>query len=311
MAETPSVVAVVLNWNNYDDTAACLDSLADLAYSDLEVVLVDNGSTDGSSERLDAEFPDVDVLYTGENLGFGAGNNVGIRHARERGADYVWILNNDVLVPDADLLADLVAAMEADPTVGVLTPTVTAYPETDAVWFERGYLNPWTGNAGHEGFRNWYVDGHGGVPEPDDEGLLDNDYLPFCSALVRTDVFDAVGLYPEEYFLYYGDVNYSARIRRAGYRLATDTATEIYHRESASSDGPLSATLSYYLARNRWVFYRRSGDAVYPTFFLLFWWWLFVEGMYRCLHGEFESARALLEGTAAGIRGETGRGPYP
>jgi len=307
----PAVVGVVLNWNNYEDTVETVETLRTLDYDRFKILLVDNGSTDGSADRLAERFPDLDLVRTGENLGFGPGMNVGVEAALDRGADYVWALNNDVVVEDTDLLARLVDVAERRPDIGVLTPTVMGYPETDEVWFRRGYLNWTTGSAGHRGHRNWYVDGPRTELFPDRDGLVDDDYIPFCAALVRRDVFESVGLYPESYFLYYGDVAYGTRIRDAGYRLATDTRSRIYHKESASSGGPAGPTTSYYFARNRWQFAHAFDDRVSPLFPLLFCWWLAVELGYRAIHRDWPSAWALLEGAVAGVRGETGEGRYP
>src|SRR6266542_2816690 len=90
---TPRVVAVVLNWNLPQATLECLDSLRAVDYPDFEVLVVDNGSADGSQAAIEAARPDLPVLQTGANLGYAGGNNVGIEEAIRRGAEFVWILN--------------------------------------------------------------------------------------------------------------------------------------------------------------------------------------------------------------------------
>src|ERR1700756_3033913 len=92
------VFILLLNWNNWKDTNECLNSLERLDYDEWEVIVLDNGSTDGSVERIREKFPEVEIIQLKANLGFSAGNNAGIRVALERGAEYVWLLNNDTTV---------------------------------------------------------------------------------------------------------------------------------------------------------------------------------------------------------------------
>src|SRR4051812_28779275 len=115
-APMPQIAAVVLNWNNYQDSRDCLLSLQQATYPRLRVVLVDNGSSDGSGEQLAAEFPGADFMSNTTNLGFARGCNVGTRHALAHGADYVLLLNNDTVVT-AGFLEPAVATAEADPRV--------------------------------------------------------------------------------------------------------------------------------------------------------------------------------------------------
>lgn len=296
----PYVVISVVTWNNYADTKECLDSLLDMTYPNVDIVLVDNGSTDGSGTRLDEEFPSVDVIHTGENLGYAGGMNVGTREALDRGADYVWQLNNDVVVPEETLLTELVETMEANPDVGMLTPLVKEYPDTDTVWFWKGTLDWTTGNADHAA-----------TPASMPDGLVYNDYIPNCSLLFPAHVLETVGLLPEEYFLYFDDVEHAVRITAAGYELATDTSTEIYHKESKSSKGELGAMYSYYRSRNTVLFTRKFGERVsdfFPVYFLR---WLVEQVGIRTYYRRPGGIRGLLEGVVDGVRGTTGQARYP
>jgi GT2 family glycosyltransferase len=298
--DRPSVGVSVVTWNEYRDTAECLDSLLDLTYPNVEAVLVDNGSTDGSVERLEAEFPSVDVVHTGENLGYAGGMNVGTREVLDRGVDYVWQLNNDVVVPDESLLSDLVDTMEAHEDIGMLTPLVKEYPNTDTVWFWKGTLDWSTGNADHV--------------EPTDSlpgGLVENDYIPNCSLLFPSAVLEEVGLLPEEYFLYFDDVEHAVRISAAGCRLVTDMTTEIYHKESKSSRGELGPMYSYYRSRNTVLFAKRFRDRVegfFPARLLL---WMVEQAGIRVYYRRPAGVQGLFEGLLDGIRGRSGRGKYP
>src|SRR5205823_1889527 len=115
----PRVGIIILNWNSYQVTSECLLSLRKLNYPNTEIVLVDNGSSDDSADRLQNEFPEIRVLRNPENLGFPGGNNVGIRYVLDRGADYLLLLNNDTVV-QPDFLRELVQVAESDATIGLL-----------------------------------------------------------------------------------------------------------------------------------------------------------------------------------------------
>src|SRR5436190_7401977 len=130
----PSVAVIVLNWNGRDDTLACLESLAGLNYDNFQVMVVDNGSTDGSVGAIRPRFPGVEIIETGRNLGFAEGNNVGIRLALDRGMDYVFLLNNDTVV-DPSLLSELVAAAERCPEGGIFGAQILYHSDPLKIWF--------------------------------------------------------------------------------------------------------------------------------------------------------------------------------
>ena len=123
MEERPNVYIVVVNWNGWQHTVRCLDSLRKLEYPNYRVVTIDNGSTDGSAERIRAAHPDVELVESGRNLGFGGGSNIGIKLALDRGADYVWVLNNDIEV-EPDTLTSLIAVARSRPGIGVVGAAV-------------------------------------------------------------------------------------------------------------------------------------------------------------------------------------------
>src|SRR3712207_3089549 len=106
--EAPKVAVVVLSWNGRDDTLACVESLLAQSWPRVETIVVDNGSTDGSADAVAERFPDVPLIRSDTNLGFAEGNNVGLRAALERGADYALLLNNDTIA-DERLVESLVA----------------------------------------------------------------------------------------------------------------------------------------------------------------------------------------------------------
>ena len=140
------IVAVVLNWNGGEDSLACLESLA---AAGVETICVDNGSVDGSADAAAARFPDVELLRNGTNLGYAGGNNVGIRRALERGAEWVWLVNNDATVA-SDAPAALAMAAELRPDAGVLACKIYQADPPDVLWYAGGRFSTILGYSGRQ-----------------------------------------------------------------------------------------------------------------------------------------------------------------
>lgn len=298
-SDSPAVVAIVLNWNNYEDTSDCLDSLSTLEYPSQQTIVVDNGSTDGSGARIEAEYPDVDIVYNDSNLGFAGGMNRGIDTALDRGTDYLWLLNNDLIVEDG-LLDGLVDRMTSNPNLGAVSPVVMSYPDTESVWFWRGSIDWTAGNAYHPR-----------PPESFDDELLETEYIPICCVLYRANVFEDVGRLSDAYFLYYEDVDFAVRMADAGYDLATDTTLRAYHEQGGSSGSKLGPMYSYYNARNPFLFGREFPDRVGRSQPLYLVPWLVKEIGHRVITGHVRGLVGLGRGVADGLRNVAGRGPYP
>lgn len=206
---------VAVNWNGWQDTLEWLRSIHSLNYPRFGVVVVDNGSTDGSEDRLRRASPQLTVLQTACNLGYPGGANVGIRFFLDQNADFVWLVNNDTVV-DENALTNLVDHAEADPQVGLWGSSVYQYGRPEKIQF-RG------------GGRFRIVTGATRYVTRADEGRL--DYVSGASLLVRRAVFERVGLLNERLVFYWDDVDFSIRARRAGWRLGVAEGSIVYHKE--------------------------------------------------------------------------------
>ena len=230
-------VAVVLSWNGREDTLACLDSLGDV-----ETICVDNGSTDGSADAVAERFPNIELIRTGVNLGFAAGNNVGIRRALERGADWVVLLNNDAVV-EPGFAEALAAAAGRHPDAGVLACKVFVLDRPEVLWYAGASFNPLLGYSGR-------VRGAGQRDDGSFEQELDVDWATGAAMAVSRPALERAGLLDEELFAYLEDVDWCLRIREAGLRIVFAPAARAWHRVSASTGGPASTTSLRYHCRN-------------------------------------------------------------
>jgi GT2 family glycosyltransferase len=227
------LVAVVLNWNGGEDT---LDALASL--EGIETICVDNGSTDGSDRLVEERFPDVELLRTGTNLGYAGGNNAGIARALERGADWVLILNNDA-VAEPGLPEALERAIAQRPDAGLLACKVVG--EDGTVQYGGAKYRRWIGYSGRAEVRS---------PDVEPGTLLDVDRADGAASVVSRVAAEAAGLLDESLFLYVEDVDWSLRIRRAGFAVVYVSDAVVRHKGSAASGGRRSTTNLYYDTRN-------------------------------------------------------------
>jgi len=249
------VCAIVLNWNGWEDTVRCLAALRRSTYPHLRVVVVDNGSTDDSVERLAPLLDDArsEFIRSERNLGFTGGVNLGLQRALERGADAVLLLNNDATV-EPECVSTLLVALEARPDVGLAGPRIVWRDRPDHIW-SAGMSVAWLGATVHA-HRDEPLDpagSHGRL-----YAICPVQGLSACVLLVRRAVLEGIGLLDDRYFAYYEDFDLCLRARRAGYRSLYVGTAHAAHAGSASAnrDGgrSQSALVNYYGARNILLF---------------------------------------------------------
>lgn len=240
----PLIGIVLLNWNTAADTIACYRSLLSLQYQNRKIVIVDNGSDDDSVEQMRRELAGVEMIENAENTGYAAGNNVGVKKMLEEGCAAVWILNNDTEV-DPESLTEMVKALD-DPKVGLVGGIVYFYED------------PTTGRTGRESRAIQFA--NGGIFWPtgksinwrrpkDDLKPYETTFIMGASMLVRKEVFDQIGLLPEEYFLNYEETDFCVRAHRAGWKLMIAPKTKVWHKFGASM-GQFSNRYFFYMHRN-------------------------------------------------------------
>jgi GT2 family glycosyltransferase len=234
---------IVLSWNGREDTLACLASLAALRGEHTEVVVVDNGSTDGSVQAVRAAHPKVHVVENGRNLGFAGGNNAGLRHAFEQGGQWAVLVNNDAtLAPDA--IDRLRRAAVEHPAAGMLAGKVFFDEPPDRIWFAGQRFWPAFGYSGRPR-------GYGRRDGPRYRRAYRTDRAAGAFMAVSRRVVDAVGLLDDDLFAYVEDVDWCCRARAAGFEIWFVPDALAWHRVSASTGGERASTHAlYYGVRN-------------------------------------------------------------
>src|SRR5690606_4879769 len=214
-------------------------------------------------EAVRTAFPAVEVLGTGQNLGFTGGNNLGIRYALAGGAEYIMLLNNDTMVAP-DMLDVLVKAMSAGPAIGVAGPTIYYYSQPETIWSAGGNID-WK-----HGLTNMI-----GIGD-EDKGQFGTatrevDFVTGCALLVRRDVWEKAGLLDDKFFMYYEETEWCVRAQRAGFRIIHVPMAMMWHKISLA-EREASERVYYYMTRNRLLFLRNTGASLRT--------WLYTFGEY-------------------------------
>lgn len=287
---TPLVHIIIVNWNGWRDTFDCLASLEKLDYPNYEVLVVDNSSTDHSEEKIREAYPDVTLLQTSVNLGFGGGTNFGIDHALRQGADYVWLLNNDTVV-DSKALETLVKEALSDDTIGMVGSKIFYHEPPDLIWFAGGTVDMQTGRTEHLLIKQRDT---GQPEEPRDVG-----YVTACSMLVSRRTVEDVGLMDTRFFLFYEETDWAIRARHSGWRVRYQPRSRVWHKVSSSAKFN-SPTMVYHFARSSMLFAKKhiSSRPLLP---------LLVTVRYQVLpflvRGKVATAAAGARGARAGMKG--------
>ena len=268
------VVVVVLNWNGWQDTVACLKSLQHQTYANFEVLVVDNDSSDASVAMIQKAMPGVEVLQSGANLGFGGGCNVGMRRALAQNADYVWLINSDATA-DPLALAALVRVADGNPalaSVGSVLYEADA-PDQIQLW-GGGQVQLWTGQCKNQ------------------RTAARLDFISGASVLLRCAALKKVGLFDEStYFMYWEDTDLSFRLRKAGWQLGVAPDSHVWHKLSGSV-GKNSPLLDRYFTRSAVRFLKRYAPSPSISIALMLGRML----IKRVITGQIARTRAVLRG---------------
>jgi GT2 family glycosyltransferase len=251
------VAVIILNCNGLDDTIECLRSVYKMDYSEYQIIVVDNGSTDGSPDMIRKFFPDVKLIQNETNRGFADGNNIGIEYALSRGTDYLLMLNNDTVV-DPGILRTLLSEARRRPEAGVFGAKVYFYSESERIWFAGG---KWRPREGHCVVLGWGELDTGGTYN----SVVEVDYVSGCAMFFRESVPRRIGLLASDFFLTFEDTDWCYRARKDGIKCLMVPAAKVWHKVSASFGGK-SPLYNYFFTRNRLLWAKRDLSLMERSF---------------------------------------------
>jgi len=257
--ENPQVSIIIVNWNAKDYLEDCITSLEKQTYQNFEIILVDNASTDDSVKFIENKFPNIRIIKNKENVGFAEGNNIGMRQAK---GNLIALFNPDAKA-DSEWLSNLVSTLISSDKIAAVTGKIFYLGDEfgkNAVFCTWSKINPITAMP-----YNFF----------DDEPESKVDYLSGATMLVKKDVIEKIGYLDPEYFLFFDETDWCARMIRAGFDLVYTPKAKAWHKVSASLEN--SSKKTYYMERSRVRFAIKNFDLKYlPIFYLSF----FLETLY-------------------------------
>ncbi|MCC7551734.1 MAG: glycosyltransferase family 2 protein [Methanobacterium sp.] len=308
----PNISIIILNWNGWEDTLECLESIYQINYANYTVILVDNNSNDDSllnikkycsgELKVNSKFfyyknqnkpikifeysncfhlsheeklsicntesnNKLVIIKNDKNYGYAEGNNVGLRFSLELGYDFILVLNNDTVV-HKDFLNKLIYPMIHKKSIGIIGPKIYHYNTPNQIFSTGGKVN-------------WYK-GTNLAIKKDFKILNDVEYVSGCCMLIRKDLIDAIGLLPNDYFLYVEEIDYCIKAKINSFRVVNYPKSIIWHKISSTS---ANEGREYYITRNWFIFMRKYASSqtlivfilwtitihlIYKTFFILY-----------------------------------------
>jgi GT2 family glycosyltransferase len=288
LVTAPRVTAVVLNWCNAGDTVACVESLEGDGYGALSILVVDNGSPDGSGARLHARFAQHDFLDTGANLGYTGGNNRGIDRALASGAEYVLVINNDVVV-EAGCIAELVRVAVTEPRAAAVAPKIVRFDDPTRLWFDGGWFDR-TRAIGHHSGEN--------LPDSPTASVAARrvTFVSGCCLLIPAAVLRDAGYFLEEFFAYLEDVEFGVRHVALGNVLMYAPAARVRHRVPPVGTAPTPFQIRLRDRNRRRLVALHYGVFDRVRFAIWFYPTRIVRALQYAVRGDTARARAVIEG---------------
>ena len=296
----PKIAIIIINWNTFQLTFNCLKSLEACSYNNISFFLVDNGSIDGSGDKIALEFPEVNYIKNEKNEGFTGANNLALKAILEQDFDYVLLLNNDTEVKP-NFLSLLEAKMNSDDKLAATQPLILNFKNRDTIWNAGGSFNTFFGLT--------KTRLKGMIFNPQLNIETSTQWITGCCILVKTSVVKQVGLLDNRFFAYFEDVDWSIRMTNLGYKLAVVPESIIYHHTSgstkknnASNEGNLSPYAHFLNVRNhiylikKHTFFNTLGSWIYQIVKI------FAFSIYFILRVRFVKFKMVWRGLFEGIK---------
>tara|TARA_B100000963_G_scaffold358793_1_gene384322 strand:- start:10455 stop:11372 length:918 start_codon:yes stop_codon:yes gene_type:complete len=256
MNKDKKIAIVIVNWNQYELTKQCLLSLRKCTYNNYKVILIDNNSSDNSGKKLKSFFKEIKFFQNNQNEGFTGANNRGIKYALSKKFDYVMLLNNDTEV-SPDFLDPLLKTFNEDKQIGAVQPLIL-YWKKELVWNYGGEFQKITGRV---------ITLNRGKSKFNIKKSKYTDWISGCCFMLKTEVIKKIGLLDDFYFVYYEDADWSIRINNAGFKLALNFESVVFHHEGSSWkskkrkwEGSISPMTHYLNIRNHIYFVKKHNN---------------------------------------------------
>lgn len=246
-----TVYIIILNYNNYKDTIECVNSVIDIEYENIKILIVDNNSTNDSYKKLKEEFNNkVILIKSKKNLGYAGGNNLGIKYALDNNADYICILNNDTLVPKT-FLTRMIPFMEQNGEFAIVGPTILYDNIDNLVQSTGAKIDMIRGKTPSINRGKKYCEIK--------QKIINCDYIGGACILLRSEVIKKIGYIPENYFLFYEETEWCYNAKKKGFPVICYTNEYIIHK-GGKSIVKIGGLNEYIKERNRVVFVKRNAD---------------------------------------------------
>lgn len=251
------VSIITVNFNQMDVTLDLLKSIGSYKSTELEIIVVDNGSKIDESKKLTSLYPKVKLIVSDSNLGFAGGNNLGIKVAK---GDYLFLVNNDTTLP-THTISNLKEVLKSRKEVAIACPLIYYYDEPTVIQYA-GFttINPLTGRNKAINYKDKLVKSN---------KIVDTAYAHGAAMMIKKSIVEELGVMSENYFLYYEELDWVHRIKQSGYKVVVDHRSHILHKESIST-GKASPLKTYFQTRNRILFMRRNFSGTKKVLFYLF-----------------------------------------
>ena len=300
----PKIAIIIINWNTYQLTFNCLKSLEACTYKNKTIFFVDNGSKDGSGDKIALEFPEISYIKNDKNEGFTGANNKALKVILKQNFDYVLLLNNDTEVKP-NFLSILEASMDSDKNLAATQPLVLDFPNKNTIWNAGGSFNTFFGLS-----KTRYK---GLIYKPKLKIDTFTEWISGCCILVNIGVVKKVGLLDNRFFAYFEDVDWSIRMTNQGYKLGVVPKSIIYHHTSGSTkknntsnEGNLSPYAHYlnvrnhiYLIKKHTSFFNNIGSWIYQILKITSY------SIYFIFRGRFGKFKMVWRGVLDGIKIKT------
>lgn len=294
------VAVILLNWNTPVYTTNCISSLQQYCDTKLfDIIITDNGSTDGSLNLLKARFPELIYINNEENLGFAEGNNRALAYSMNHGYQYSLLINTDTLV-DEDIISQLYHHLTTHKHAAAVQPAIYWMHDKNRIWNGEGKFNQLLGITISDTSRPTIANA---------ENYKKAKWVTGCCVLIRNNALQKSGLFNKLFFLYYEDVDLSYRLRQSGYELHYLPSCKMYHeagvsarKDAPKAEGILSPVIHYYVSRNHLWFLRQYGNKFFIPLNLLY-----NAGYYAALWFYFkirrrnQKANLLIKGIKEGL----------